>query len=149
MNKRQAQRLLRVAKALRESPNPKAFTMECYVQGDEFGGTPACALGHYAARRDLQHMFTFIKNPKRCNANSSYAKLVTYQYMKDRKNIQYNNIECDIFYVTYIQKYFGITSNDMIELFGPTGCNNAKTPIQAAKYIERFVKYHYNHPVTI
>lgn len=64
-NERQDRRLLNVARALRESPNPKAFTMLRFVHGDDsfsntvgsaadWCGTPACALGHYGSRTDLQ-----------------------------------------------------------------------------------------------
>ena len=34
--KRQNDRLLRVAKALREHPAPKRFKMTCYINGDEY-----------------------------------------------------------------------------------------------------------------
>ena len=51
------QRLLNVVRALRESPKPKAFSMDWYGYGPNEAfpcGTPQCALGHYAAREDLQ-----------------------------------------------------------------------------------------------
>lgn len=56
-------RLLDVALALRESKNPEAFTMRFYTWGWSSTGyvlyphpcrNPECALGHYAARSDLQ-----------------------------------------------------------------------------------------------
>ena len=55
MNKK---RVLNVAKALRESEHPEDFTMSVYATKC---GTPGCAFGHYAARRDLQRSFDFKK----------------------------------------------------------------------------------------
>ena len=110
-------RLLNVAKSLREAaPKRKKdgkFSMEDYVNRC---GTPACALGHYAARTDLQKTF------------------------KIRNSLYYNNE----FYLSQPddggEEHFGIYADEHVELFGVDGCDNAKTPIQAARYIEGFVK---------
>jgi hypothetical protein len=50
MNK---ERVLNIAKALRESPNPDRFAMYDYGSCS----TPMCAFGHYAHRTDLQSEF--------------------------------------------------------------------------------------------
>jgi hypothetical protein len=55
---RQNARLLNVAKALRDAAEAKKFfcMRDIAIVRDDCG-TPACALGHYAARRDLQATF--------------------------------------------------------------------------------------------
>jgi hypothetical protein len=118
MNK---ERLLKVAKALRESRAPDDFTME------RFGnhcGTPACAMGHYAARRDLQRTFRFGK---------AYlaAPRPTLLYAKTDKCAYIDHEE--------VLDHFGITYGQSDQLFGPHGCGNAQTANEAANYIERFV----------
>ena len=103
-------RLLNVAKALRESPAPERFSMEYYAHRD--CGTPACALGHYAARRDIQRTFTIERD---------------------------GAFGFDIEYEGQIGDHFGLFDEEVNELFGTFGCRDAKTPAQAARYIERFV----------
>jgi hypothetical protein len=112
MNK---ERLLNVAKALRESPNPDLFTMARY--GFDCG-TPACALGHYAARPDLQDFFKLKQN----------GMLV----LTENDEVPYGEDEME---------HFGIDEKQAAELFGTEGCGNAQTPIEAAEYIEQFVAY--------
>lgn len=132
MNKIQAKRLLNVAKALRESAQPELFTMQMFVWGepggaDEFCGTPACALGHFAARRDLQ-------------------KLLKIQVSDDDKKDEYacvRYVSCGsrtFFDDEILREYFGIDYNENNQLFSVDGCNKAKTPKAAADYIEKFVK---------
>lgn len=117
MNKK---RLLLVAKALRESPNPADFIMR------RFGydcGTPACALGHYAFRKDLQKIF-------KLNRSGYVARTV------NGKDI--NGIEDPA-----VLKHFGITPEQTQLLFnGSSGCGCAETADSAAVYIERFVEEH-------
>lgn len=132
MNK---QRLLNVAKACRESPNPEAFTMRKV----HYCGTPACALGHYAARRDLQQMFQL---PTR----------EALDFNRDRGPLQVYLGSCSIIVgawgatspsgalFVHAQHHFGITAAQAEDLFSSRGCGNARTPIEAAKYIERFVE---------
>lgn len=117
MNK---ERLLKVAKALRESPKPKAFYMGRYgyTSGDAEGcGTPACAMGHYAARRDLQRTF----------------KLSDGELTDNDGAVVWHSDH-------YACQHFEITVSEALELFdGYEGCGKATTAKQAAKYIERFV----------
>jgi hypothetical protein len=110
-----AQRLLNVARALRESRNPEQFTMGRYVN---MCGTPGCALGHYAARHDLQDYFRL---------NQHWLE----SSRPDPMEIIYGAMD-----------HFEITEKQSDELFSEVGCGNAKTPIQAAEYIEAFVERH-------
>jgi hypothetical protein len=144
LNAKQAKNLLNVARALRESANPKLFTMERYVWGDtnkwlmreqiedknnlEFCGTPACALGHYAARRDLQKLL-HIEVVKRVDVDRApHARVVSNTYGSE---VCFEDDE--------LTEHFGIDTEDAEDLFGPSGCGGARTPKAAAKYIERFV----------
>jgi len=118
----QAQRLLNVALALRESRNPDQFQMGCYVNGC---GTPACAIGHYASRADLQDLFAIRNGDDFVYADSTpdweYGGLADYD--DDR-----------------VLEHFGITAYEAEALFGGRGCDYAKTANEAADFIERFVK---------
>ena len=149
MNKVQTKRLLNVARALRDAhAAKKKLNMEKFVFGDEnaveseyneekgdyvycnveknFCGTPACALGHYAARTDLQ-------------------RLLKVSILKDYHGVPYATVDrfggepgCD-WNNEEVEEHFGINSDEYNELFDWDGCGDAKTPLQAAKYIERFV----------
>lgn len=135
MNKVQAKRLLNVAKALRESARPELFTMSCYVRGEDsfddnsvegFCGTPACALGHYASRRDLQKLLKI--NIKGGGRAWKYAQMV---FTRKNHDAYYDS--------TRVLGHFGITEYEADELFGEDGCGYATTPKEAAAFIERFV----------
>ena len=115
MNKK---RLLNVAKALRESKAPDDFRMEVY---SNYCGTPACALGHYASRRDLQTAFTF---------ESKYGG---YGRLYDDHGFSVDFIDEDI------GQHFDIDYRSCEELFSASGCSNAKTTTDAATYIETWV----------
>lgn len=113
MNK---ERLLKVAQALRESPKPAEFTME------RFGydcGTPCCALGNYAFRKDLQDEFTLSESG----------------YVKSRHGSKLQWIDSDA-----VLLHFDISIGQSQDLFGNEGCGCASTPEEAAEYIERFVE---------
>lgn len=110
MNK---ERLLNVAKACRESPQPEKFTMTRY---GHCCGTPACAIGHYAARRDLQDAFMLTQ--------SGGFVMNDGDYYSTRDSVL---------------SHFEITDNQENQLFESEGCGNAQTPQQAADYIEKFV----------
>lgn len=120
MNAIHKKRLLNVARALRESPNPEDFTMTQYGYDC---GTPACALGHYAARRDLQRVASLQDN----TPYGAWLNLAGYGY-------QLVDFDSE-----GIQKHFGIARDECHKLFSSRGCGNAKTAIAAAQYIERFV----------
>lgn len=82
-------------------------------------GTPACAMGHYASRDDLQRTFYL----------DSHGDVVLTRSGVDSS-------------VTDFIKHFSLNGRTFEELFGGQGCGNAKTPGQAAKYIRRFIKNH-------
>lgn len=112
MNRRQAQRLLNVATACRETKFPDEFDM------GHFGldcDTPGCALGNYAVRRDLQTRF----------ALDQHGELVY-----DDGSIAWFSEQVD---------YFGISRPEIDELFQTNGCGRAKTANEAATYIEGFL----------
>lgn len=117
MNK---ERLLNVARALRESKNPELFTMRSFGHRC---GTPACALGHYAAREDLQDAFTLNKDGDFCGASYDDPDDAYELGMDSRR----------------VLGHFRITKHQAWELFSEEGCGFAATPIQAAEYIESFV----------
>lgn len=112
MNK---QRLLNVARALRESPNPEMFTMKLYLHSC---GTPACALGHYGVRSDLQDEF----------------------YSDEHGALYASGGNPWIFAAA--KAHFDLRDKEADELFDSDGCGNAKTAIDAAEYIEKFVARH-------
>jgi len=154
MNKRQAQRLLRAAKAVEESEVPKAFTMECFIRGDacdvavekaiEKGwcGTPACVLGHFASRPDLQRLLTIKYDD--CPSSVDYdAPSVDYDDPSLRFNLYYRDDTEFDFFGDVNNDYFGVNHLQFEALFGTHGCNNAKTPKEAAKFIRNFVRKQY------
>jgi hypothetical protein len=129
MNK---ERLLNVAKALRETKDPRSFNMNSYFHPC---GTPACALGNYAVRRDLQSAFAMVQ---RVLGASSYSFFVSAADMDAEFGIHYYSPE--------VLEHFDIDSGQAEQLFGPNNergdgrlAQVARTPIEAAEYIERFV----------
>ncbi len=131
------ERILNVARALRESPNPDMFNMDSYMHPC---GTPSCAFGHYAVRSDLQSAFT---------AHAAPEAWKGIDIVGGDKNINYGRDE--------VLEHFGITDEQSDQLFCDAGsaaeavedheisadsflCLSAKTPNEAADWIERFVK---------
>lgn len=119
MNK---ERLLNVAKSLRESPNPDKFDMSYHL--DHECGTPACAFGHYAARQDLQSTFRVARDPR----FHAYGIETTDG---ENQNVWWDD-QC-------VREHFDITYDEARLLFFSDGCDYAKSPNEAAEYIERFV----------
>lgn len=119
------QRLLNVARALRESNKPEKFTMHLYGYSD--CGTPACALGHYAVRTDLQDIFQLVRS----NNVGSLLTIIKTGLIHHDNGIDEDNI---------VRSHFAISYSDGCRLFSFYGCNRAKTPIEAATFIENFVK---------
>lgn len=117
MNK---ERLLNVARALRESPAPDQFRMSRFFNSC---GTPACAWGHYCSRTDLQSEFviprdTLSVGPALPKTTDGWAAGMSSGF---------------------IEIHLDISEDEMIELFDSDGCGGAKTAIEAAEYIEDFV----------
>lgn len=119
MNK---ERLLNVAKALRESKRPEKFTMRRYVN---VCGTPACAFGHYAAREDLQDEFSINtkEDPCRFSDEGVHERHNGHQIMFDHE------IVCE---------HFGSSYEELAVFFEYNGCGNAKTAEAAAEFIENW-----------
>lgn len=124
------QRLLNVARAVRESPAPSRFDMGVELHPC---GTPSCAWGHYIVRRDLQQEFIPIMDgPMRgCVTVGSDA-------------LQYN---C---FGSAAQKHFGLSENEIRELFSPFGCGGAGNNLfKAVTYIEGFAERKWPTPVVV
>ena len=138
MNEIQAQRLLNVAKALREAPRPEAFTMQYYInprderrpeKEDTLCGTPACALGHYAARTDLQDLLEI----QVVRAVNQFFDRTVMTY----RGIPYSRPCYDS---GKVMEHFGLSFRGVSEIFAEDGCEDAHTALGAAEYIERFVQ---------
>lgn len=133
MNK---ERLLKVAKALREAPDPGKFDMGRHVHTC---GTPSCAFGHYAARRDLQDAFSI--DATRVSARLPY------------QGVHLNDGTEACFSDDVVLAHFDLNEEDAGELFGSLSANptdnipetyarlarTCNTPLEAAEYIERFI----------
>jgi hypothetical protein len=74
-------------------------------------------MGHYAVRKDLQDVFTL---------NAAGALVLRES---NRGSGTYR-----------IMEHFGITGEEVTELFGGQGCGNARTREQAAAYLEMFAE---------
>lgn len=127
------ERLLNVAKALRESPNPGKFTMVSELHSD--CGTPACAWGHYAARSDLQSLWT-VGHPLNDDSDPDEPELCSWfgVLYADGSDASYDDDE--------VREHFDIDDHQHDELFSPDGCGGAKTALEAAEFIEAFVARH-------
>lgn len=127
MNAEQRQRLLDVARACREAPEPGKFDMRSFVHGC---GTPACAAGHYAARPDLHGG---------CLSFDKCHGIV--------------DLDGSSFFAA-APDYFGISADEATELFDSGGCTGLDqddwselgdddrpkvTNVEAAEYFEAFV----------
>lgn len=104
-------RLLNVAVALREAKHPKRFKMEDW---GGLCGTPHCALGHYAVRRDLQ---------------TTFSLNLIGNLRSQGQRWRWEDIIC----------HFGISDGEASSLFGTFGCGDAQNPKEAVRFIEDFV----------
>jgi hypothetical protein len=121
-------RLLMVAKALRESPDPDKFRMDDVIHSC---GTPACAFGHYVCRPDLQGAY----QPSRYRTIDSGKWYWRPVFAGTDEHVA--------FYSDHVMDHFGLTDDEQSALFDGGGCGEAKTAIEAAEYIERFVEQKY------
>ena len=118
MMNRQTQRYIKrmqnVVRALEEAPEPDNFSMQMYGHPC---GAPACVLGHYAARTDLQKTFTLDAiGDVRTNDGSLLGS--------------WQNNACP---------HFGISSVEAFDLFDSDGCDFAQTPAEAIAYVKEFI----------
>lgn len=151
MNKRQANRLLNVARALRELPHPERFTMGTYLHtaddvnyGDvepNWCGTPGCAIGTYASRPDLQRLITveFKTETVYDEKTDTHVEVRDPTLMFTSNGDRYGFDHTD----EQVQEHFGITYDETDLLFDGDGCGNAQTALEAAAFIEKFVASKY------
>lgn len=117
-------RLEKLITVLQEA-DPKGFSMERFGNAC---GTPACVLGHYAARRDIQRSFRFLPSD---NPHPEFENNITTNKWE---SVWHDGEE--------VCSHFGIDSYQAEELFGGDGCNEATTPTQAIRFITKFIKTH-------
>jgi hypothetical protein len=130
------QRMLNVARALRESPAPDDFTMSTEFHDC---GTPACAWGHYLLRRDLQN--AFMASLESIDTEGFYSGLYSgYAHTSDGRirELVYSSL--------LVRAHFGIDFDETEEVFGPFGCNDAQSAREAAEYIEWFAERKWPEP---
>lgn len=114
------ERLKNLIVSLRDA-KPEDFSMLRY---GNMCGTPACVLGHYASRTDLQGSFVLQSREGDCHP---------YVYSIDDDG----PADC---YSEYVTDHFDIDEEQALELFADNGCGNASTPEQAIEYIEEFIR---------
>jgi len=115
---RHINRMKNVLRAVEEAPKPEDFDMQRfgYITSKECG-TPACAFGQYAFRRDLQITFTLNKEG---GVLSSWGDPVSFY--------------------EEVASHFGITGREIMNLFDTDGCNNAgEDRQQVIAYIKQFI----------
>lgn len=110
------ERLRHVVQALLDVPPSALFSMSEYV----IFGLPSCAFAYYADRSDLQCQFKL---------DLRTGKALTV----DGREISYPR---------EIAAHFGLTDNEVDELFGTVGCADARTAVDAAAYIKTFIDHH-------
>ena len=111
------QRLLNVARALRESPAPESFNMRRELWDCK---TPACAWGHYLLRSDLQSEFRLHSPDIGRALHVPTGQVVCYA-------------------APHVQNHFGLDQQEHRNIFSAwVGCGDPRTPEEAAEYIEHF-----------
>lgn len=114
-------RLKKLITALKDA-KPENFSMRMF--GRRACGTPACVLGHYAYRRDLQRTLTLTSaedDPEHLWLRDAHGRIVGYN---DRA----------------VLDHFGVDADDADCLFnGISGLGGAKTTKQAIAYIRKFI----------
>jgi hypothetical protein len=126
------ERLLLAVRAIEEAEHPERFAMAGYIHGpDPYGalqeypkawcGSPACILGHLAAREDLQDFFK--AQDMSLVYNTPIDEWSNYVSFTDAR----------------LSAWFGLTSGEMLELFGSEGCGGATTVEEASEYIKQFI----------
>lgn len=134
MNKTQEKRLLTVARLLRERMGEKPWKGADGAKHKKFNmgryawdcGTPACALGTYAANTKVQGVFR-IGPDKDGNGNPE-------MFVLDKEGVPVDYAD-DV-----VQDHFGVDEEEAGVLFSGHGCGGAKTPGRAARFIEKFVE---------
>jgi hypothetical protein len=132
MNKTQLRNLKKLPRVLRDESARRQKLGDRRMLGDvfrmrEFGslecGTPACVLGTYASREDVQKAFRLRK--------SRGSGVLNICNSRNNRCIGFGDPE--------VLEHFGIEEDEAEELFGAYGCDDAKSEESAASYIERFI----------
>jgi hypothetical protein len=120
MNRENFEKLLR---ATREAP-ADLFNMRMFVGAPTACGTPACLLGNYALREDLQNAFV-------ADAETATNMGRIFDAGSGLRVWCNDPSVCD---------HFGITEEQADRLFAANGCNNAGTDHdKAIAYVEHFM----------
>lgn len=131
MNKQQLKNLKKLPKVLREEAARRDALGDKRKVGDSFNmhgfgnyscNTPACVLGTYAYRKDVQDTF----RPLRCYYGIDIK-------LKGCSEVVYHDgLE--------VQAHFGLDATQAEELFGTKGCGGADNEEDAARFIEGFIE---------
>lgn len=105
-------KILDMADALHKTRKEPTYNQRATVHGC---GTPACAIGHYAAHTPRRWVFD-----------------------RDERQVRWRETDSDDFLEAAVLE-FGISFGDAVELFGCAGCGDAQTAKQAARYIRSFI----------
>jgi hypothetical protein len=134
MNK---ERLLLAARVLREAAKQRELDNDhqhhfnmCRFVND--CGTPACVLGHYAVRKDVQELFALGRENIAQFAYSVRGELLYRKStVHDYRPTDYCSLE--------VRGHFDVDEAECEALFGPMGCHDALTEEEAADFIEKCV----------
>jgi hypothetical protein len=91
-------------------------------------GSPACALGHYAA----QYPKRFVLNPNWVSPITGLTRAVIHLRSSENSVLSPTS--------SIVTEEFQITESESEELFNGGGCGEAKTAKEAAAYIRKFVR---------
>ena len=135
-------RLLNVAKVVEDRIGEKPWREEDGTIVNPFTmlrygwscGTPACVLGTYASRKDVQRTFELaILGQENSRPFDACIRSVNAKP-------HYDDFLPQVIYSSQIVlDHFGIGVDEAYELFGSDGCGEAATPAAAARYIRKFV----------
>lgn len=118
------QRLLNAARSVMEYDHSEDRVRrgEIYMGGFiKSCGAPACVLGHYAAREDLQDDFKV------------FGFGIVHKYGGFSLGFDSG----------YVRKHFNLKSDELKSLFGEQGCGNATRAKQVSEYMNNFVAKKY------
>jgi len=91
-------------------------------------GTPACVLGHYVTKYPRRSLVW-----QNDDLSTTHRDNMSYIVGRDSR----------LGYSRTVQKEFGLDTEDQVdELFGAWGCNNAQTRGEAIKYLKGFIREH-------
>lgn len=87
-------------------------------------GAPACVLGHYCAREDLQDDFSV-----------RYRGIISRNANPNDNSLGFDSIE--------VRRHFDLRFDESHAIFGEYGCRNARHPEQVSEFIRDFVANKY------